>query len=143
MAISSYKVFLMTSSNGSTYTKLVDIKEFPDLGGAPEMLDTTTLSDGARTYIPGIQETESMTFTANYTKADFTALEALKSTESYYAVWFGASGAQGSENPDGHMGKFEWSGDISAGISGGGVNEAVGMTVNCTPSTVIVYSSGS
>ena len=39
------------------------------------------------------------------------------------------------------MGKLSWTGDVSAGISGGGVNEAVGMTINCTPATVIVYSS--
>ena len=42
MAISTYKVFLMhKTSGGDTYSKLVDIKEFPDLGGEPEMLETT------------------------------------------------------------------------------------------------------
>ena len=36
MAISTYKVFLMhKASSGNTYTKLTDIKEFPDLGGEP------------------------------------------------------------------------------------------------------------
>ena len=46
MAISTYKIFLMMmQDSGSTYAKLVDIKDFPDLGGAPEMLETTTLSD--------------------------------------------------------------------------------------------------
>ena len=40
MAISTYKVFLMKKGT-STYEKLVDIKDFPDLGGAPEMLETT------------------------------------------------------------------------------------------------------
>ena len=53
MAISTYKVFLMKKST-STYEKLVDIKEFPDLGGEPEMLETTTLSDNMQTYIAGI-----------------------------------------------------------------------------------------
>ena len=39
MAISTYKVFLMhKASSEGTYTKLIDIKEFPDLGGEPEML---------------------------------------------------------------------------------------------------------
>ena len=46
MAISTYKVFLMKKGDtGDTWSKLVDIKEFPDLGGEPEMLETTTLSD--------------------------------------------------------------------------------------------------
>lgn len=58
MAISTYKTFLMIGDGGS-WSKLIDIKEFPDLGGVPEMLDTTTMSDGARTYILGIQETEA------------------------------------------------------------------------------------
>ena len=33
MAITSYKTFLMHSADGTAYTKLVDIKEFPDLAG--------------------------------------------------------------------------------------------------------------
>lgn len=42
MAISTYKVFLMKKgTEPDTYEKLVDIKEFPDLGGEPEMLETT------------------------------------------------------------------------------------------------------
>lgn len=48
MAINTYKVFLMkgaTSGGNTTWTKLIDIKDFPDLGGSPEMLETTTLSD--------------------------------------------------------------------------------------------------
>ena len=56
MAISTYKVFLMKKgTEPDTYEKLVDIKEFPDLGGEPEMLETTTLSDNMQTYIAGIQ----------------------------------------------------------------------------------------
>ena len=52
MAISTYKIFLMhKASDADSYTKLVDIKDFPDLGGAPEMLETTTLADDAKTYI--------------------------------------------------------------------------------------------
>lgn len=140
MAISSYKVFLMTSTNGTTYTKLVDIKEFPDLGGAPEMLDTTTLSDGSRTYIPGIQETESMTFTANYTKADFTALDALKGTEHDYAVWFGATVSNGVATPTGSDGKFSFKGYLDVFAAGGGVNEVVDMTITIAPSTVITFA---
>ena len=50
MAISTYKVFLMKKgTTGDTYEKIIDIKEFPDLGGAPEMLETTNCSDPAQT----------------------------------------------------------------------------------------------
>ena len=70
MAISTYKIFLMVSEDGTKYDKLIDIKSFPDLGGAPEMLETTTLSDAAQTYIPGIQASDALEFESNYTKAD-------------------------------------------------------------------------
>ena len=54
MAISTYKVFLMKKADtGEQWSKLIDIKEFPDLGGEPEMLETTTLSDNMQTYIAG------------------------------------------------------------------------------------------
>ena len=61
MAISTYRVFLMKKgSTGNTYEKLIDIKEFPDLGGDPEMLETTTLSDKMQTYIAGIQSLDAL-----------------------------------------------------------------------------------
>ena len=71
MAISTYKIFLM-QKNTSAWEKLIDIKEFPDLGGAPEMLETTTLSDKMQTYIPGIQSLDSLEFTANYGETETT-----------------------------------------------------------------------
>ena len=55
MARSTYMTFLMhKASGGGEYSKLIDIKDFPDLGGSPEMLETTTLSDNMQTNIPGI-----------------------------------------------------------------------------------------
>ena len=39
MAISSYNVILKTSNTAAgTYTKLVDIKDFPDLGSARDTI---------------------------------------------------------------------------------------------------------
>lgn len=97
MAISTYKIFLMKKATaGETYEKVIDIKDFPDLGGAPEMLETTTLSDKMQTYIPGIQSLDALEFTANYTKADFTKLKALEGKEESYAVWFGGEETGGT-----------------------------------------------
>lgn len=128
MAINTYGIQLMHKGTGSTYTKLIDIKDFPDLGGAPEMLETTTLSDGMQTYIEGIQSSDALEFTANYTKEDYTKLVALKGKEEDYAVYFGEEGING---------KFEFKGFLSARVNGGGVNEVVGMTISITPSTAI------
>lgn len=141
--ISTYQTYLMyrTSSTG-TWGKVIDITSFPDLVPPKDKIDITTLSDYMRVYINGIGDTASdMSFGANYTADNYSTVTALEGHQYEYAVWFGATGDQGAETPDGHNGKFSWTGDISAGISGGGVNEAVGMTVSATPATVITFSS--
>ena len=140
MAISTYKVFLMKKS-GSDYAKLIDIKEFPDIGGAPEMLETTTLSDSMQTHIPGIQTLDGLEFTANYTKSDYTTLAALKGSSTDYAIWFGGTESGGEVTPDGSDGKFEFTGLLDVYVNGGGVNEVVDMTVTIAPSTVITVGS--
>lgn len=138
MAISTWKIFLMyKETNSEEYTKLVDIKDFPDLGGAPEMLETTTLSDGMQTYIPGIQSLDGLEFSANYSKADFDRLKALEGTEYEFAVWFGGTASGSTITPTGSDGKFEFKGQLSVFPVGGGVNEVVGMTISIAPSTPI------
>ena len=142
MAISTYKIFLMMKGEGSTYQKLVDIKDFPDLGGAPEMLETTTLSDKMQTYIPGIQSIDALEFTANYTKEDYLKLKALEGQDKEYAVWFGATDSGSTLTPDGSDGKFEFNGQLSVFPVGGGVNEVVDMTITIAPSTPITMNNG-
>lgn len=137
MAISTYKIFLMTNTDGPAYTKLIDIKSFPDLGGAPEMLETTTLSDSMQTYIPGIQSLDALEFEANYTKEDFAKLKALEGKEQQYAVWFGGTGEGETLTPTGSDGKFKFKGQLSVYPVGGGVNEVVSMNINIAPSTPI------
>ena len=114
MAISTYKVFLMKKADtGEQWSKLIDIKEFPDLGGEPEMLETTTLSDNMQTYIAGIQSLDGLSFTANYTLADFQTLKALEGKKVSYAVWFGGTESDGTVTPDGSNGKFSFDGELS------------------------------
>lgn len=138
MAISTYKVFLMMKgSSGDTYEKLVDIKDFPDLGGTPEMLETTTLSDKMQTYIAGIQSLDGLEFTANYTKTDFDKLKALEGQFKEFSVWFGGTDATGTATPTGKDGKFNFTGQLSVFPVGAGVNEVVNMTISIAPSTSI------
>ena len=142
MAISTYKVFLMhKASDADAYSKLIDIKEFPDLGGEPEMLETTTLSDKMQTYIAGVQSLEGLSFTANYDKADFASLKALEGKQEQFAVWFGGSEAGGVVTPDGSNGKFSFNGELSVYPVGGGVNEVVDMNITIAPSTVIAFDA--
>lgn len=136
MAVSTYKIFLMQKET-STWSKVIDIKEFPDLGGAPEMLETTTLSDKMQTYIPGIQSLDSLEFTANYTLEDYKKLKQMEGSDKEFAVWFGGTESGDTVTPIGTDGKFKFNGQLSVYVNGGGTNEVVGMTITIAPSTVI------
>lgn len=59
MATSTYMTFLMHKKE-TAWEKLLDITEFPDLGGDPELLETTTLSDKMQTYVNGVQSNDGM-----------------------------------------------------------------------------------
>ena len=123
MAISTQGVTLKWGTSAASLDKVVDIKDFPDLGGAPEMLETTTLSDEMQTYILGIQGSDMMEFTANYTKADFQAVVADADTDLYYALDFGTEGT------------FEWQGQHNAWVVGAGVNAVTEFKIGVAPST--------
>lgn len=140
MAISSYKTFLMKKGSGSTYEKLIDIKDFPDLMGAPENLETTTLTDSMHTYIPGLKNVDQLEFTANYDVDDFDTLQKMEGTETELAVWFGGTESAGVATPDGSDGKFTFKGYINVYVVGTSSNSVVEMKVVVTPSTVIAFS---
>ena len=140
MAISTYKSFLMHKKD-ATWEKLIDIKSFPDLGGAPELLETTTLSDGVTTNILGIQSLDALEFECNYTKEDYTKLKALEGKDGQYAVWLGGTVAGNVVTPTGTEGKFEFGGQLAVYVNGGGVNEVVNMTISIAASTPITMGA--
>jgi len=123
MAISTQGVTLKWGTTAGALTKTVNIKDFPDLGGAPEMLETTTLSDQMQTYIMGIQSADIMEFTCNYTKADFQAVLADANKNLHYALDFGTEGT------------FEWQGQHTAWVVGAGVNAVAEFKIGIAPST--------
>jgi hypothetical protein len=125
-AISTYGVTLKWGASSEPLTKKIDIKGFPDLGGAPEMLETTTLSDAAQTFILGIQSLSAMEFTANYTKDDYEAVKADANKKLYYALEFGTAGSEGI---------FEWQGEHDVWVTGAGVNAVTEMKIGIAPST--------
>jgi hypothetical protein len=132
MAQSSYNTILKYATKGSNDFKvLVDIKDFPDLGGTPELLETTTLSNASQTYISGIQSMDALQFTANYTKESFESISALKGQQLDFRLEFG------NDTGEGNDGVFGWSGDVIVWVNGAGVNEVIEMTVSIAPSTEI------
>ena len=141
MAISTYKSFLMVK-NSSSWEKLIDIKSYPDLGGSPELLETTTLSDPMTTNIMGIQSLDALEFECNYTLDDYTKLKAMEGTDKQFAVWLGGTESGGTVTPDGSDGKFQFNGQLSVYVTGGGVNEVRSMTVSIAASTPITLGEG-
>lgn len=141
MASSTYQTFLMLGhvvTQGTVgYTKLLDIKSYPDLGGSPELLETTTLSDAMRTNILGIQANDSMEFTCNYTLEDYNAVKALGGTLQYLAVFFGGLDDEGSIDPSESDAQFRFRGYIDVHVNGGEVNAVREMTVTVAASTAI------
>lgn len=143
MALSTYKSFLMYSTNGSTYNKLIDIKSTPDMGDEPEQLETTTLSDPQRTYIEGLQDNPNKLFTANYDPVDYANLKELEHQELFFAVWIGGVDNPGTKaTPLGDKGKFTFKGTLTAWLNGGDVNAVQEITICIVPSTVVGFAGG-
>ncbi|XCH79062.1 MAG: phage tail protein [Candidatus Dehalobacter alkaniphilus] len=126
MAISTQGVTLKWGAALVSIAKVIDIKDFPDLGGAPELLETTTLSDAAQTFINGIQSQSAMEFTCNYTKADYESVLADAGTDMFYSLEFGEAGAEG---------KFQWQGQHAVWVVGAGSNAVTEMKISIAPST--------
>jgi len=126
MSISTSGVSLKWGPTPVSLSKVIEIKDFPDLGSAPESIETTTLSDKSQTYIPGILSQGAMEFTANYMKADYSAVSEDTDTDLYYALEFGENGSEGI---------FMWRGRHFVWVSAAGVNSPVEMKISVVPST--------
>lgn len=126
MAKCTNKTFLMVKRSGaSAFEKLVDITEYPDLGGPKEKLDVTTLSDTKKRTIDGIEDVNDLEFKAWYEKEDYMKLLAIQkeSTLDTYQVWFGE---------DGQDGIWEWQGKMAVYPNTGSSNAAREMTFSIT-----------
>lgn len=143
MSHNTYMTYLMGSDDGTSWEKVYDIKDFPDLGGDPNTLDDTTLSDAMHTYIEDIIDTGgALSFTANYDVDGFAELEALKGQDRKYAVWFGGAENEGVVTPDGRWGKFTFAGTLSVRKAGHSVGAVQDMKIYILPSAPITFSKG-
>ncbi len=114
------------------YAKLIDINNYPDLGGSPSKLDTTTLSAVKfKTSILGLQEIPDLTFECNYDETALTLIEGMAGDKVWFQLQFGDAGADGS---------FTWEGQVVAYPMGAGVDEVRKMNVVCSAETEIVHA---
>ena len=135
----TYKSYLMYSEDGSTYKKLIDIVDYPDMGGEPETVDVTTLSDSMYRNILGLQTADTLTFTANYDVETFTTLKSLEKTDLYFGLWFGGTGDDEEAVPTGELGQFNFKGQMSCRVTSAGVNEARRISLSIAASSVISF----
>ena len=124
MALNSYNTKLTIGS------KDYPIKDFPSILGQRSSLETTTLSDDAQTFIPGIrQQSESFPFLANYDATAYAELNALSGDQDCKLTFGDGSG-------------YSWEGGVSVSVNEGSVDSVLEMTISITPSTVPVWAKG-
>lgn len=127
MAMSAFNTVLKYGAESPT-TELV-IKDTPVIMAKRSSLETTTLVDDARTYIPGIRETsESFDFTANYDSEVFATLNTLTETQKCALVYSDGSG-------------YTWDGKISVSVNEAAVDAVLEMTISITPESVPVWAA--
>ena len=61
----TYLLYNAGSTEVPSWKKVVDIKDFPAMGGSPEQIETTTLSNEVSTFVTGVQSLSTLEFLAN------------------------------------------------------------------------------
>lgn len=126
--LSTINTVLKAGATSASLQQLCKIKTYPQLGGEPEQIETTDLEDTMQTFVPGVQQVESMQFTANFDKTKYEEINESAGKEQIYELNFGASGTDGV---------FSWKGQHSVFVNEGEVNGVREMTITVTPSTII------
>ena len=131
MATISKGIKLGYSSSGTTnYTDLPDLQEIPDLGGAAESIEITTLADAAHMYTDGILNYgDSLSFTFLYKKEQFNILNGLEGSINWKVTL-----------PDNETCTF--SGTCSVTLVGVGTNAALTYTLNIKPDSAMTWGAG-
>lgn len=119
-----------TALTATAFTKLTSIKDFPDLGGAPDQVEITDLDDDVQKFLLGVQSMSALEFTANYVPAEYDKLSAMANgTIRKFCVAFGETGEYGI---------FAWEGQLAVWVTGGGVNAAREMRISISASSKVI-----
>lgn len=170
MASLTAGTFLMigkTSSGSTTYSKLVDISEYPDIGSSVDSQDVTTLSDASHKYIDALPDVGgSIEFNGWLNDEDYTAVTALVNKECDFVIAFGGHPVDGDSSrlePDTITGAVggpltitkgtgqtdtstflavSFKGKIRVRLTGAGTDAARPVTYTVTPTTGFVDDAG-
>lgn len=110
-------------------TQLCRIKSYPDLANTPEILEITDLQDDWEASTRGVEVSESLVFTCNYTPTAYSqAVRRISDSGQYYQVEFGRNGNEGV---------FYFQGTHVVRLISGEVNGVKEMEIIVIPSTNI------
>lgn len=123
IAISSYNTFLKWGSSKSDLEKKVDIADFGDLMGAPNMIDVTTLSHNRQAQIPGILTGDAIAFTVRYTTENMKTCQ----EDEGKALCFRITFQDGSG--------YDWQGQYKISVPGAGVDDPINFALNVSVSS--------
>ena len=129
------KGITLSYKNADAYVLIPNLQEVPELGGAAEKVDVTTLADANYKYINGIKDFGDLAFKFLYDNTEAT---------SNYRVCRGLEEEGGVvdwkvEFPDGTA--FEFSGEASTAIDSASVNAALTFTLNITLNSDIAVTN--
>jgi len=122
MAYSANQTKLLYKEGSSTPQELKYLMEVPELGGAPEKIDVTTLSSECKEYIPGIKDYGDLVFKFIYESESTGNYKILKGMEDGYKAGDPGISFQ-IQYPDGSA--HEFAAIPSVKIDAGAINGAL------------------
>lgn len=128
MAVISKGITLAYKTGEAEFVELTNLQEIPELGGAAESIEITTLADPAHMYTDGIKNYgDSLAFKFLYEKEQFEALNGLVESCDWKVTL-----------PDGMACTFGGTGSVK--LDGVGVNAALTYTLAIKPNTEMVFA---
>ncbi len=124
------------SSLPTSYVKVADITNFPDMIGDVEEIESTTMSDTQRTYEAGLQATPTDSFTAQFSREVYENLQDLIDTNGRNAKYRFCLLISDSKSV------FDWVGSFNVGLGGGEINSILSMPIQVTFATGVKLRKG-
>ena len=124
MAMSTQGTTLEYQISGGTWETIDNVKSIPAPTSSRDQLETTHLTSTRKSYINGLADSESMSFTIGYTTTGFaTVYQALDGNTARFRVTFNDGLA------------FEFSGEGAVWVNETNVNEVREYTLEVTVSS--------
>lgn len=134
MAQTTQGVQLVHSTDGTSYSKVICIKDFPDIDNSQaDQVEATTLCDSEHKNIDGLGNLpEELSFTANYDETDWGTVKSLITTDDGEGFWGVRIGNSGK--------KWLFKATARLVLVGGGVGDVLEMRIILTPKSAITVS---